>query len=154
MKCPNCSNVENKVVDSRLNKLGDMTRRRRVCLNCNERFTTYERIEKTPLVVIKKDGRREDFDRGKILEGVRIACRKRPISMETMEQLVDRIEKYFQESDKKEVSTMSVGEQVVKELYTLDDIAYVRFASVYRDFKDVNQFMSELKHILKNKIDK
>ena len=154
MKCPNCSNVENKVVDSRLNKLGDMTRRRRVCLNCDERFTTYERIEKTPLVVVKKDGRREDFDRGKILEGVRIACQKRPISTETLESLVNRIEKHFQESDQKEISAVSIGELVVKELYSLDDVAYVRFASVYRDFKDVNQFMSELKHILKNKIDK
>ena len=153
MKCPNCSNVENKVVDSRLNKLGDMTRRRRVCLNCDERFTTYERIEKTPLVVVKKDGRREDFDRGKILEGVRIACQKRKISLETLEQLVNRIEKYFQDLEQKEVSSMSVGEQVVKELYSLDDVAYVRFASVYRDFKDVNQFMNELKHILKNKTD-
>ena len=154
MKCPKCSNVENKVVDSRLNKIGDMTRRRRVCLNCDERFTTYERIEKTPLVVIKKDGRREDFDRGKILEGVRIACQKRRISIESLEDLVDRIEKYFQDSDLKEVSTVTVGEQVVKELFSLDDVAYVRFASVYRDFKDVNQFMSELNQILKNKIDK
>jgi len=154
MKCPKCSNVENKVVDSRLNKIGDMTRRRRVCLNCDERFTTYERIEKTPLVVIKKDGRREDFDRGKILEGVRIACQKRKISIESLEDLVDRIEKYFQDSDLKEVSTVTVGEQVVKELFSLDDVAYVRFASVYRDFKDVNQFMSELNQILKNKIDK
>ena len=154
MKCPKCSNVENKVVDSRLNKIGDMTRRRRVCLNCEERFTTYERIEKTPLVVVKKDGRREDFDRGKILEGVRIACQKRKISIDTLEDLVDRIEKFFQDSDLKEVSTVTVGEQVVKELFTLDDVAYVRFASVYRDFKDVNQFMSELNQILKNKIDK
>lgn len=154
MKCPKCSNVENKVVDSRLNKIGDMTRRRRVCLNCDERFTTYERIEKTPLVVVKKDGRREDFDRGKILEGVRIACQKRKISIQTLEDLVDRIEKYFQDSDLKEVSTVTVGEQVVKELFSLDDVAYVRFASVYRDFKDVNQFMSELNQILKNKIDK
>ena len=154
MKCPKCSNVENKVVDSRLNKIGDMTRRRRVCLNCDERFTTYERIEKTPLIVVKKDGRREDFDRGKILEGVRIACQKRKISIQTLEDLVDRIEKFFQDSDLKEVSTVTVGEQVVKELFTLDDVAYVRFASVYRDFKDVNQFMSELNQILKNKIDK
>ncbi len=131
-----------------------MTRRRRVCLNCDERFTTYERIEITPLVVVKKDGRREAFDRGKILEGVRIACQKRKISMETMENLVDRIEKYFQESEHKEISAVLVGEQVVKELYLLDDVAYVRFASVYRDFKDVNQFMSEVNEILKNKTDK
>ncbi len=151
MKCPKCSNVENKVVDSRLNKEGDMTRRRRVCLNCEERFTTYERIEKTPLVVVKKDGRREDFDRDKILEGVRIACQKRRISLETMESLVNKIEKHFQDSGEKEISTVSIGEQVVKELYLLDDVAYVRFASVYRDFKDVNQFMNELKHILKEK---
>lgn len=151
MKCPKCSNVDNKVVDSRLNKEGDMTRRRRVCLNCEERFTTYERIEKTPLIVVKRDGSRQDFDRGKILEGVRIACQKRKISLETLENLVDRIEKYFQDSGEKEISTLSVGEKVVKELYLLDDVAYVRFASVYRDFKDVNQFMSELSSILKEK---
>lgn len=128
-----------------------MTRRRRVCLNCEERFTTYERIEKTPLVVVKRDGGRQDFDRGKILEGVRIACQKRKISLETMESLVSKIEKHFQDSGEKEISTVSVGEEVVKALYELDDVAYVRFASVYKDFKDVNQFMSELKHILKEK---
>ena len=154
MRCPFCSHNDAKVVDSRSSKDGEAIRRRRECLHCGRRYTTYERIEKTPLVVVKKDGRREDFDRGKILEGVRIACQKRPISTETLESLVNRIEKHFQETEQKEISAVSIGELVVKELYSLDDVAYVRFASVYRDFKDVNQFMSELKHILKNKINK
>jgi len=143
--------MENKVIDSRTNREGDMTRRRRECLNCGERFTTYERIEKTALLVIKKDGRRVDFDRGKILDGVQKACQKRPVSLEQMETLVDKIEKYFQDSGDKEISAVSVGEMVVKELYKLDGVAYVRFASVYREFKDVNQFMAELNDILKNK---
>jgi transcriptional repressor NrdR len=143
--------MENKVIDSRTNREGDMTRRRRECLNCGERFTTYERIEKTPLLVIKKDGRRVDFDRGKILEGVQKACQKRPVSLEQMEALVDKIEKYFQDSGEKEISAVSIGELVVKELYKLDGVAYVRFASVYREFKDVNQFMAELNDLLKNK---
>jgi len=143
--------MENKVIDSRTNREGDMTRRRRECLNCGERFTTYERIEKTALLVIKKDGRRVDFDRGKILDGVQKACQKRPVSLEQMEALVDKIEKYFQDSGDKEISAVSIGELVVKELYKLDGVAYVRFASVYREFKDVNQFMSELNDLLKNK---
>ena len=151
MKCPNCSNVENKVIDSRTNRDGDMTRRRRECLSCGDRFTTYERIEKSPLLVIKKDGRREDFNPGKILEGVQKACQKRPVSLDQMEALVNKIEKYFQDSGDKEISAVSVGEKIVKELYQLDSVAYVRFASVYRDFKDVNEFMAELDDILKNK---
>lgn len=153
MKCPKCSNMENKVIDSRTNREGDMTRRRRECLNCGERFTTYERIETTPLLVIKKDGRREEFDRRKILSGIQKACQKRPVSIEQMESIVDKIEKYFQESGEKEVSAVSVGEKVVKELYHLDGVAYVRFASVYRDFKDANEFLSELKNFVKNKED-
>ena len=151
MKCPACSNLENKVIDSRLNKEGNSTRRRRECLSCNERFTTYERIEKTLPYVIKKDGRREEFDREKILSGVKKACQKRPVSIEQMEMLVDRVEQYCQELGEKEISAIVPGEKVVKELYNMDDVAYVRFASVYKSFKDVNEFMLELKDILKDK---
>lgn len=151
MKCPNCSNMENKVVDSRTNRDGDLTRRRRECLSCGERFTTYERIEKTALLIIKQDGRREEFNRNKILSGVQKACQKRPVSVEQMDNLVDGIEKYFQESGEKEISAVTIGEKVVKELYKLDKVAYVRFASVYRDFKDVNEFMAEIKDMMKNK---
>lgn len=151
MKCPKCATMENKVIDSRINKEGDITRRRRECLQCGERFTTYERIEQTLPYVIKRDGRREEFNRDKILDGVKKACQKRPISIEQIEALIDRVEKYFQDLGEKEVSAVTIGEKVVKELYNLDEIAYVRFASVYRSFKDVNEFMSELKDILKNK---
>lgn len=154
MKCPQCTNLENKVIDSRTNKEGNVTRRRRECLSCSERFTTYERIEKNVVYLIKRDGRREEFDRGKIMEGVEKACQKRPISLEQIESLIDRVEKYFQDLGEKEISAVSVGERVVRELYDLDEIAYVRFASVYRSFKDVNEFMSELKDILKNKEDR
>jgi transcriptional repressor NrdR len=143
--------MENKVVDSRTNREGDLTRRRRECLNCGERFTTYERIERTPLLIVKQDGRREEFNRNKILSGVQKACQKRPVSIEQMENLVDGIERYFQEAGEKEISAVTIGEKVVKELYSLDSVAYVRFASVYRDFKDVNEFMAELKGIIKNK---
>ena len=151
MKCPVCSNLENKVIDSRLNREGNSTRRRRECLSCNERFTTYERIEKTLPYVIKKDGRREEFNREKILSGVKKACQKRPISIQQMEMLVDRVEQYCQDLGEKEISAIVPGEKVVKELYNMDDVAYVRFASVYKSFKDVNEFMVELKDILKNK---
>jgi len=153
MKCPVCSNLENKVIDSRLNKEGNSTRRRRECLSCSERFTTYERIEKTLPYVIKKDGRREEFNRDKILSGVKKACQKRPVSIQQMEMLVDRVEQYCQDLGEKEISAMVAGEKVVKELCQMDDVAYVRFASVYRSFKDVNEFMVELKDILKNKED-
>ena len=151
MKCPSCSNLENKVIDSRLNKEGNSTRRRRECLSCGERFTTYERIEKTLPFLIKQDGRREEFDREKVLAGVKKACQKRPISIQEMESLVDRVEQYCQERGEKEMSAVIVGEKVVQELYQLDDVAYVRFASVYRSFKDVNEFMVELKDMLKHK---
>jgi transcriptional repressor NrdR len=134
-----------------LNKEGNSTRRRRECLSCQERFTTYERIEKTLPYLIKKDGRREEFSREKILSGVKKACQKRPVSIQQMELLVDRVEQYCQELGEKEISAMVAGEKVVKELYNLDDVAYVRFASVYRSFKDVNEFMVELKDMLKNK---
>ena len=151
MKCPSCSNLENKVIDSRLNKEGNSTRRRRECLSCGERFTTYERIEKTLPFLIKQDGRREEFNREKVLSGVKKACQKRPISIQEMESLVDRVEQYCQERGEKEMSAVVVGERVVQELYQLDDVAYVRFASVYRSFKDVNEFMVELKDMLKHK---
>ena len=153
MKCPSCSNLENKVIDSRLNKEGNSTRRRRECLSCGERFTTYERIEKTLPFLIKQDGRREEFDREKVLAGVKKACQKRPVSIQEMEALVDRVEQYCQERGDKEMSAVVVGEKVVQELYQLDDVAYVRFASVYRSFKDVNEFMVELKDMLKHKED-
>jgi transcriptional repressor NrdR len=143
--------MENKVIDSRMNREGDLIRRRRECLQCKDRFTTYERIELTMPLVIKKDGRRESFDRIKILSGVKKACQKRPISLEDMENMVGSVEKYFQESGEKEVSAVNIGEKVVREIYSLDDVAYVRFASVYRSFKDVNEFMNELQDILKHK---
>lgn len=151
MKCPACANMENKVIDSRTNKEGDIIRRRRECLSCKDRFTTYERLEKSLPFVVKKDGRREEFNREKILDGVKKACQKRPISIESIEALVDRVEQYFVDQGEKEVSAVSIGEKVVKEIYYLDDVAYVRFASVYRSFKDVNEFMVELKEVLRDK---
>ena len=151
MKCPGCSGMENKVIDSRLNKEGDVIRRRRECLSCTDRFTTYEKLERSLPLLIKKDGRREEFDREKIISGVRKACQKRPVSTKDIEDLVDRVEQHFQESGEKEISAVKVGEKVIQEIYNLDDVAYVRFASVYRSFKDVNEFMVELKEVLKSK---
>ena len=151
MRCPGCSGMENKVIDSRLNKEGTVIRRRRECLSCSERFTTYEKLERSLPLLVKKDGRREEFDRDKIIEGVKKACQKRPVSIKDIEDLVDRVEQYIQELGEKEVSAMKVGEKVISEMYKLDDVAYVRFASVYRSFKDVNEFMVELKEVLKNK---
>ncbi|HIE79733.1 MAG TPA: transcriptional repressor NrdR [Nitrospinaceae bacterium] len=151
MKCPDCSDMENKVVDSRLNKEGTVIRRRRECLSCSVRFTTYEKLERSLPLLIKKDGRREEFDRDKIIHGVQKACQKRPVSIKDIEDLVDRVEQYVQELGEKEVSAVKVGEKVISEIYNLDDVAYVRFASVYRSFKDVNEFMVELKEVLKSK---
>ena len=151
MRCPGCSGMENKVIDSRLNKEGDVIRRRRECLSCADRFTTYEKLERSLPLLIKKDGRREEFDREKIISGVRKACQKRPVSIKDIEDLVDRVEQYLQESGEKEIHAVKVGEKVIKEIYNLDDVAYVRFASVYRSFKDVNEFMVELKEVLKSK---
>ena len=151
MKCPGCSGMENKVIDSRTNKEGNVIRRRRECLSCSDRFTTYEKLERSLPLLIKKDGRREEFDRDKIISGVRKACQKRPVSIKNIEDLVDRVEQYLQESGDKEISAVKVGEKVISEIYNLDDVAYVRFASVYRSFKDVNEFMVELKEVLKNK---
>lgn len=151
MKCPSCSDMENKVVDSRLSKEGDMIRRRRECLGCSTRFTTYERIEEILPLVIKKDGRREPFDRQKILIGIQKACEKRPIGVEEQENLVDKVIKAVQDGGEKEIPSQIIGEGLMKELHGLDEVAYVRFASVYRSFKDINEFMSELKDMLKDK---
>ncbi len=151
MKCPFCSDFDNKVVDSRLSGEGDLIRRRRECLGCGRRFTTYEKVEDILPMVIKKDGRREAFDRGKILSGIQKACQKRPVSVAAMEELVDRIERELQEKGDKEISCKEVGEKVMSQLQALDEVAYVRFASVYRSFKDLNEFMDELRDILANK---
>ncbi len=149
MKCPYCSYKDNKVIDSRLSKDGTIIRRRRECNDCERRFTTYERIENSLPLVIKKDGRREAYDRGKVMAGVLKACEKRPVSINTIERLADRIEQRIQERGDKEITSRAIGEEVMKELHVLDQVAYVRFASVYREFKDINQFMDELKGLLK-----
>ena len=151
MRCPYCSSVDNKVVDSRMGKEGESIRRRRECLKCEGRFTTYERVEEMLPQVIKKDSRREPFDRLKILSGLKKACEKRPISMEMLEKAVDEIEKVLQEKGLKEIPSTVVGEEVMDRLHKLNEVAYVRFASVYRSFKDINEFMSELKDILSSK---
>lgn len=145
MKCPFCDELEDKVVDSRMAKEGEVIRRRRECLGCKRRYTTYERVEEILPVVVKKDGRRESFDRAKILSGLKKACEKRPISTATIESATDRIEKRVQEMGESEVESRVIGEEVMKELHQLDQVAYVRFASVYREFKDIDQFMDELK---------
>lgn len=145
MKCPFCDELEDKVVDSRMAKEGEVIRRRRECLGCKRRYTTYERVEEILPVVVKKDGRRESFDRNKILVGLKKACEKRPISIGTIEAVTDRIEKRVQEMGETEIASRVVGEEVMKELHQLDQVAYVRFASVYREFKDIDQFMDELK---------
>ena len=149
MKCPFCSDFDNKVVDSRLSGESDVIRRRRECLGCGRRFTTYERVEDILPMVIKKDGRREPFDRNKILSGIQTACQKRPVPVAVMEEIVDRIEKTVQEKGDKEIKSSVIGETVMQELHDLDEVAYVRFASVYRSFKDLNEFMDELKELLK-----
>ena len=149
MKCPFCSDLQNKVIDSRLSKDHNVIRRRRECLSCGKRFTTYERIEEILPLVIKKDGRREPFDRSKIFTGMKKACEKRPISINTIERAVDRIEQGLQEKGEKEIESSGVGERVVSELHEIDEVAYVRFASVYRQFKDVTDFMKEVGKILK-----
>ena len=148
MRCPFCQNMDDRVIDSRLSKDGDMIRRRRECSHCQRRFTTYERVEETLPLVIKKDGRRETFDRGKILAGLQRACEKRPISVEVLEKLIDRIEQRLQDAGEREVHSREIGERIMQELQNLDEVAYVRFASVYRSFKDVNEFMNEVKELL------
>lgn len=147
MKCPYCGNLDNKVIDSRMTKEGSSVRRRRECLDCKRRFTTYERVEHLPLVLIKKDGRRETFARTKVLAGMKKACEKRNISMNTLEEFVDELERELQELGEKELPSSVVGERVMTKLHELDAVAYVRFASVYREFKDIDDFMSELKEL-------
>jgi len=151
MKCPYCGDMDNKVIDSRMTKEGNTVRRRRECLVCSRRFTTYERVEQLPLVLIKKDGRREAFDRAKVLVGVQKACEKRNISMNTLEEFVDELERQLQEMGEKEIPSRIVGEKIMTRLHELDDVAYVRFASVYREFKDINDFMSELKELFETR---
>lgn len=149
MKCPFCNNLDSKVVDSRPDKGGSAIRRRRECEQCGKRFTTYERIEEMLPQVCKKDGRRELFDRMKIINGIAKACEKRPISKTDIEALVDRLETRLQESTEREISTTTIGEWVMKELHAMDEVAYVRFASVYRSFRDISEFMQELQELLK-----
>ena len=150
MNCPFCRYADTKVVDSRLGKTGNNVRRRRECPSCERRFTTYERVEEILPWVIKKDGRREAFDRSKIISGMQRACEKRPVSVEQIEALVDQLERTFQECGDKEISASLIGEAVMDTLQEVDEVAYVRFASVYRQFKDINEFMSELNDLLKN----
>jgi transcriptional repressor NrdR len=144
VKCPFCDDLEDKVVDSRLAREGQVIRRRRECLSCKRRYTTYERIEETQPVVVKKDGRREPYDRLKIVAGLKKACEKRPIRTHDIEAVTDKIEKRIQERGETEISSRVIGEEIMRELRDLDQVAYVRFASVYRDFKDIDQFMDEL----------
>jgi transcriptional repressor NrdR len=151
MKCPYCSQIENKVIDSRLSKDGRTIRRRRECLDCERRFTTYEKLEEILPMVVKKDGRREPFSRDKIIAGIKNACQKRPVSVTMIDDFVDSMEVYFQELGKKEVDSKEIGEKVINSLKSWDEVAYVRFASVYRQFKDINEFMSELEDILKTR---
>ncbi|MFA5146669.1 MAG: transcriptional regulator NrdR [Candidatus Omnitrophota bacterium] len=149
MRCPYCGNKNDSVIDSRVSKNASSVRRRRECLKCGKRFTTYEYVEKLPLMVIKKDGRREPFDREKLIKGIVVACEKRPVSMKRIEKLVDDIERAVSKRHELEVSSQEIGELVINHLHELDEIAYVRFASVYRQFRDVNQFMKELKKFLR-----
>jgi transcriptional repressor NrdR len=148
MRCPFCGHSDSKVVDSRSSKEGDAIRRRRECLKCVRRYTTYERIEEVAQMVIKKDGRREAFDRWKIKSGILKACEKRPVSLDQVEALIDDVERSLFNSTEHEVSTQDIGMAVMERLQRLDEVAYVRFASVYRQFKDLNEFMSELKSLL------
>jgi transcriptional repressor NrdR len=151
MICPFCSHREDKVIDSRESKEGDSIRRRRQCLACERRFTTYERCDEVPYMVIKKDGRREKFDRQKVLNGLLRAAEKRPISMGKLAELVDDIESLLLENSEREISTTLIGEQLMESLRGLDKIAFVRFASVYRDFQDVEEFLNEIKTVVRNR---
>ena len=148
MKCPYCGYAESKVIDSRPAEEGATIRRRRECLACNRRFTTYEIMERLPIVVVKRDGSRQAFDKMKVMNGMIRACEKRPVALSSMEQVADEIETELQSSLEREVSTTEIGEMVMKRLKDLDEVAYVRFASVYRQFKDINTFMDELTKLL------
>ena len=154
MKCPACGAIDDRVIDSRLGKDNTVIRRRRQCLRCNKRFTTYEKIEESLPYVIKKDGRREAFERVKIVEGMRRACEKRPVSIEMIEAVADAIEQELMERPEKEISVSHIGERVMEELKKMDDVAYVRFASVYRSFRDINEFMRELQELYDHKEDR
>lgn len=151
MKCPYCNFGESKVIDSRPTDEGQAIRRRRECIKCNKRFTTYEKIEDIQLVVIKKDGNRQSYNRNKLLNGIIRACEKRPVSMKEIEGIVDEIEKNLFNSMEKEITTGLIGQMVMNRLKDIDEVAYVRFASVYRQFKDINTFMDELKKLLDEK---
>lgn len=151
MKCPFCSHLESRVIDSRLSREGDVTRRRRECEECERRFTTYERVEEILPLVVKKDGRREPYDRLKIVTGLKKACEKRPISIETIEDIADHIERTLQGRGEKEISGAVIGEEVMRHLYDLDKVAYVRFSSVYRSFQDIDEFMSELRDLIRER---
>ncbi|MBW1897694.1 MAG: transcriptional repressor NrdR [Deltaproteobacteria bacterium] len=148
MKCPFCGETNNKVIDSRLSKDGNVIRRRRECLDCSRRFTTYEHIEEIPVMIIKKDGRREVFNKEKVRTGMQRACEKREISMNVIEQFIENLERDLRETGEKEIPSSRIGQMIMGKLHELDDVAYVRFASVYREFKDVNDFVSELKSLL------
>ena len=151
MKCPFCGNLGDKVVDSRESKEGEVIRRRRECLECGRRFTSYERIDEIPYMVIKKDGRHERFERQKLIAGLLKACEKRPVSVSSLEAIADRVEATLQDRPEKEMSTDEIGAFVMQELKGLDKVAYVRFASVYRDFRDIGEFMVELKDLINAK---
>ncbi len=148
MKCPFCGENNNKVIDSRLSRDGNAIRRRRECMDCDRRFTTYEYVEEIPLMIIKKDRRREEFNREKVRSGIQRACEKREISMNAIESFIEELERDLRESEEKEISSRIIGEKIMAKLHELDKVAYVRFASVYRDFKDVNDFVDELKDLL------
>lgn len=150
MKCPYCGEVDNKVIDSRLSRDASVIRRRRECIGCTRRFTTYEHIEEIPIMIIKKDGRREIFNREKVRSGIKRACEKRNISMNLIEEFIDELERDLRETGEKELPASAIGEKIMGKLHELDDVAYVRFASVYREFKDVNDFFAELKTLLSN----
>ncbi|HMA81197.1 MAG TPA: transcriptional regulator NrdR [Candidatus Binatia bacterium] len=151
MKCPFCHETQNRVIDSRLSKDNNMIRRRRECERCARRFTTYERVEEMMPMVVKKDGRRESYDRLKIISGLKRACEKRPVSINTIEAIADRIERSVQERGEKEIPSSVIGETLMRELHDTDPVAYVRFASVYRSFKDISEFMVELEELLKER---
>ena len=151
MNCPFCGHKEDKVIDSRESKEGDVVRRRRQCLGCERRFTTYERSDEIPYMVVKKDGRREKFDRQKVLSGLLKACEKRPVAMAKLAEVVDAVEAGLADNPDREISTTEIGEMLMEHLKNLDKIAYVRFASVYRDFQDVEAFLNELKNLVLHK---
>ena len=151
MKCPFCGILEDKVVDSRESREGDVIRRRRECIKCSRRFTSYERIDEIPYMVVKKDGRREPFDRQKLMNGLMKACEKRPVSPSKLEAIVNAVEKFVQESRERERPAQKIGEMIMRKLKEVDKVAYVRFASVYLEFKDVAEFMNELKTLVRNR---